>query len=96
MTLPAIVADPPRVTPPAGTVALASGSENFCRALVAYFNREMSVAAVAKFAVIRGAYFYHGTHSVVMDAEVYTRYSTTARKLHDSVIDFRAGFDAAR
>ena len=94
--LTAITADAPRVTLPAGTIALASGTESFCRALVAYFNREMTVAAVAKFTVIPGAYFYTGTHSVIMDDAVYARYSTTARQLHASVIDFRAGFDAAR
>lgn len=96
MTLDAIAAVAPRITLPAGTIALASGTKNFCLALVAYFNREMTVANVAKFAVIPGAYHYTGTHTVVMDADTYTRYSTTSHKLHNSVTDFRAGFDAAR
>lgn len=79
---------------PEGVEPLTSGSEEFCRALVSYFNKEMSIAAIAKFAVVPGARFYNGTHTVVMGSVAYNQYSVSVARLRDSAQDFRAGFEA--
>jgi len=79
---------------PEGVEPLTSGSEAFCRALVSYFNKEMTIAQIAKFAVVPGARFYMGTHTVVMGSAAYRQYSVSVQRLHDAANDFRAGFEA--
>lgn len=90
-----VEAVPPVFVCPEDSSPLTSGSEKFCRALVTYFNKEMSIAAIAKFAVVPGTPFYIGTHTVVMDKEAFMQYTTSVQKLRDAAHDFHAGFEAA-
>ena len=79
---------------PEGFEPLTSGSEKLCQALVSYFNKEMTIAEIAKFAIIPGTPYYMGTHTIVMSSGAF-QYSTSVQKLRDAAHDFTAGFEAA-
>lgn len=78
---------------PEDSQPLTSGSEKLCKALVAYFNKEMTIAQIAKFAIVPGTPFYMGTHTVVMSSHAF-QYSTSVQRLRDAAHDFTAGFEA--